>query len=158
MKQLTLTYKKCFSGWEAVNTNIKDINIGDTVFHNGHAITISKSNFKTGGFMGTTIDGDSYKNGSQPVIKLTHNRGLKRFNEAVDPNLQKMLSSGWEAVDTNIKDIRVGDTVFHNGHAITISKSNFKTGGFMGTTIDGDSYKNGTQPVIKLTHNRGLKK
>lgn len=52
--------------------------------------------------------------------------------------------------EKNINDIRPGDTVFHNGHVRTVCKNNIEYGGFMGTTVFGDSYHSGYKPVIKI--------
>lgn len=50
----------------------------------------------------------------------------------------------------HIDDVRVGDTVLHNGEEKTVSKCNIKTGGFCGTTLFGDSYNCGYKKVIVL--------
>lgn len=52
---------------------------------------------------------------------------------------------------THIDNIKVGDTVKHNGNIITVSGNNIEYNTFMGTTIFGDSYKLGTKPVEKIT-------
>lgn len=54
-----------------------------------------------------------------------------------------------EAVHVNT--IRQGDTVEINGHLKTVCGKDIKTGGFMGATLFGDSYRSGTAPVIKAT-------
>ena len=51
-------------------THISNINIGDTILHNGEVLTISGNNIKKGGFMGTTLFGDSYNIGYKLVEKI----------------------------------------------------------------------------------------
>lgn len=51
----------------------------------------------------------------------------------------------------HISRISAGDTIEHNGELRTVGKSDIKTGIFFGTTIFGDSYKKGTDPVKKVT-------
>jgi hypothetical protein len=53
--------------------------------------------------------------------------------------------------EVHINDVRDGDIVFHDGHDRTLSRSNFKRCGFMGTTIYGDSYQLGNKPVLVRT-------
>lgn len=53
--------------------------------------------------------------------------------------------------DTHIDEVGVGDTVVHGGHLRTVCKNNIKVGGFMGTTLFGDSYRSGRVPV-KVAH------
>ena len=53
-------------------------------------------------------------------------------------------------IPCHINDLRIGDTVVHNGQMITVSKSNLKRGGFCGTTLAGDSYKAGSQQVQRV--------
>ena len=52
----------------------------------------------------------------------------------------------------NIELIKIGDTVLHNGHLMTVCKNNLKRG-FMGLTLFGDSYKAGHLKVSKVTFN-----
>jgi hypothetical protein len=47
----------------------------------------------------------------------------------------------------HINELRHGDTVLHRGELVTVSRSNLRRGGFMGTTLLGDSYRLGTEPV-----------
>lgn len=51
----------------------------------------------------------------------------------------------------HIKDVRVGDTVFHDGKWRTVGKKDIKEDPFMGRTIFGDSYQLG----YKLLQLRG---
>jgi hypothetical protein len=53
-------------------------------------------------------------------------------------------------IPCHINDLRIGDTVLHNGQMITVSKSNLKRGGFCGTTLAGDSYRGGSQQVQRV--------
>lgn len=55
--------------------------------------------------------------------------------------------TNYETVKTHIDMIRSGDTVLHNGELRTVCNSDIKRGGFMGTTLFGDSYRLGTVPV-----------
>ena len=50
----------------------------------------------------------------------------------------------------HITDLRIGDTVIHNGIPVTVGKENLKHCKFMGTTLHGDSYRAGILPVIRL--------
>lgn len=50
----------------------------------------------------------------------------------------------------HIDTIRAGDTVEHNGVFKTVCPGDLKSG-FMGTTLFGDSYRLGTQPVMRAT-------
>lgn len=43
--------------------------------------------------------------------------------------------------------IRAGDTVLHCGEMRTVCPKDIRRGGFMGTTLFGDSYALGLQPV-----------
>ncbi len=61
-----------------------------------------------------------------------------------------MQAEQWEQELINIGLCRVGDTILHNNKAITLSNSNLKRGGFMGSTICGDSYHNGLYLVTLL--------
>ena len=47
----------------------------------------------------------------------------------------------------HISDIRIGDTVMHNGEMKTVGKNNLKYDSFMGYSLFGDSYKLGRQAV-----------
>lgn len=55
--------------------------------------------------------------------------------------------TNYETVESHIDMIRPGDTVLHNGELRTVCKSDIKRGGFMGSTLFGDSYRSGTVPV-----------
>lgn len=55
-----------------------------------------------------------------------------------------------ETAEVQIDLIRAGDTVMHDDTMRTVSADNLKRGGFMGTTLFGDSYRNGAQPVIRV--------
>lgn len=52
------------------STHISNINVGDTVIHNGEMKTVSGNNLKRDSFMGTSIFGDSYRLGHTPVQKV----------------------------------------------------------------------------------------
>ncbi|HEY8331540.1 MAG TPA: hypothetical protein VIO83_09470 [Pseudomonas sp.] len=54
----------------------------------------------------------------------------------------------------HISEIRAGDTVSHNGCLRTVGRSDIKRGGFMGTTLFGDSYRLGHTLVERVTFNR----
>lgn len=51
-------------------------------------------------------------------------------------------------VPTNINDIKAGDTVKINGELKTVGKNNIKYGGFMGTSLFGDSSKRTITKVL----------
>lgn len=50
----------------------------------------------------------------------------------------------------HISLISAGDTIVHNGKLTTVCANNIKKDSFMGTTLFGDSYKLGYQPVQKV--------
>jgi hypothetical protein len=50
----------------------------------------------------------------------------------------------------HISQIRPGDTVFHEGHERTVSKSNIKRSPFMGVSLFGDTYNLGYKKVTKI--------
>ena len=54
--------------------HISTINVGDTVEHDGVLMTVGANNIKNGGFMGTTLFGDSYAMGHKPVLKAIIHR------------------------------------------------------------------------------------
>ena len=62
--------------------------------------------------------------------------------------------TNYYTVKTHIDMIRAGDTVQHNGELRTVCKSDLKYGGFMGTSLFGDSYRLGTVPVqlVRFRH------
>lgn len=62
-----------------------------------------------------------------------------------------MSTSNYTTEPCHIDEIRRGDTVLHNGQLVTVGKENLKRGGFMGTTLMGDSYRSGLDPVIRVT-------
>ena len=51
--------------------------------------------------------------------------------------------------------IRVGDTVFYRGHARTISGTTLSHIAGMGPALWGDTYKLGTEPVLRVIPNKG---
>lgn len=59
----------------------------------------------------------------------------------------------------NINQIRVGDVIIFDDKMRTLTKSNFKRCGFMGSTIYGDSYQLGLKPVqrVKFLTTKGIK-
>ena len=52
----------------------------------------------------------------------------------------------------NIKDIRVGNIVFHDGEARTVTGKDLKHCKLFGPSIFGDSYKAGHEPVLLIPH------
>jgi hypothetical protein len=52
--------------------------------------------------------------------------------------------------ETHKSNIRVGDTIIHNGEMKTVSGNNLKRSEFMGVTLFGDSYQLGYNPVKKV--------
>lgn len=51
-------------------THISNINIGDTIMHNGEIKTVSGNNLKRDSFMGTSLFGDSYSIGNRLVEQV----------------------------------------------------------------------------------------
>jgi hypothetical protein len=58
------------------------------------------------------------------------------------------MSPTYTVSPVHIGDLRAGDTVLREGRLLTVSRSNLKHGGFAGSTLEGDSYLCGTQPVM----------
>ena len=56
----------------------------------------------------------------------------------------------YEITDTHISTIHAGCIVEHDGKHMTIGNGDINTGGFMGTTIFGDSYHSGHKLVKKV--------
>lgn len=50
--------------------HISQIQVGDTILHNGEQKTVSGNNLKLCRFMGTTLFGDSYNLGYKLVTKI----------------------------------------------------------------------------------------
>ena len=50
----------------------------------------------------------------------------------------------------HISQIRVGDTILHDGVMTTISGNNIKRSEFIGTTLFGDSYNLGYKLVTRI--------
>lgn len=50
----------------------------------------------------------------------------------------------------HISQIRIGDTIMHNGHMRTVCKRVIKHSQGIGVTLFGDSYRLGTQLVTKV--------
>lgn len=49
--------------------------------------------------------------------------------------------------DKHINEIKIGDSVLHNGTIKTVGRQNIKQCSFMGRTLWGDSYHIGYKPV-----------
>lgn len=54
----------------------------------------------------------------------------------------------------HISQIRVGDTIIHEGFMRTVSGNNIKRCSFMGKTIFGDSYNLGYKLVTRVNYTR----
>ena len=52
--------------------------------------------------------------------------------------------------EVHISQISSGDTIKHNGEIRTVCKKDISKGGFLGTSIFGDSYKSGYQLVERV--------
>lgn len=61
-----------------------------------------------------------------------------------------MSDSAYTTTPCHINELRIGDTVLHNGGLITVCRRNLSRGGFMGTTLLGDSYRSGALPVTRV--------
>jgi hypothetical protein len=55
--------------------------------------------------------------------------------------------NNYTTTKTHIDNIKHGDVILFDGAPKSVSACNIKRGGFMGTTVFGDSYKLGTEPV-----------
>jgi hypothetical protein len=58
--------------------------------------------------------------------------------------------NNYDIKEVHISTIKWGDTVIHNGDMVTVGKNNIKHGGFLGSSLWGDSYKAGHTPVKKI--------
>jgi hypothetical protein len=56
----------------------------------------------------------------------------------------------------HISEIKVGDSVLHNGKVMTVGPNDIKGGGFMGRTLFGDSYRLGGKLVTVVCFDRAL--
>lgn len=52
--------------------------------------------------------------------------------------------------EVHISEIKSGDTIMHFDGIRTVCNSNIKKGGFMGTSLFGDSYVSGRKKVKRL--------
>jgi hypothetical protein len=52
--------------------------------------------------------------------------------------------------EVHISAVRVGDTVIHNGHLKTVSRSSLGSDGLFGVTLWGDSYRAGSAFVKRV--------
>ena len=74
-KEIHTLEQKCFI-IELVHKD--DITAGDTILLDGELKTVSGNNIRKGGFCGTTIHGDSFKLGLEPVkrVRFVQKNGL----------------------------------------------------------------------------------
>ena len=68
IKQRTITNKQ--TTMKTINVHISQIEVGDTILHDGVPKTVCKSNIKWDSFMGLSLFGDSYHLGYKPVKKI----------------------------------------------------------------------------------------
>ena len=57
----------------------------------------------------------------------------------------------------HISTIKAGDTIIHNGKESTVCKKDITIGGFMGTSVFGDSYRSGTKLVEAVLYKNWAK-
>lgn len=50
--------------------HIRTIQVGDTIEHGGHVVTVGQKDLRNDMFMGVSIFGDTYSLGSKPVTKI----------------------------------------------------------------------------------------
>lgn len=62
----------------------------------------------------------------------------------------------YQIKEVHISTIVPGDTVEHCGKLMTVCKKDIVKGGFMGTTIFGDSYRQGIVAVKKVIIERAI--
>ena len=62
----------------------------------------------------------------------------------------------YDIVETHITDIKHGDCIIENGVMVTVSSSHIKRDTFFGTTLRGDSYNGGRNPVLKAVIKRAM--
>jgi len=62
----------------------------------------------------------------------------------------KYQGKDYPTKEVHISTISAGDTVLHNGELHTVSRNDINSGGFMGTTLFGDSYSLGRRSVVKV--------
>lgn len=111
-------------------------------------------------------DEKSFREYAKKVLRKAHKDDYdeEKAKETIDGILKKadgdmdkavgMLSGGVsESVEdyprksVHIDDIKPGDVVFHDGKIMTVNDKDLKKGGFMGTTLFGDSYRSGSKKV-----------
>lgn len=62
----------------------------------------------------------------------------------------------YEIVETHIADIKHGDCIIENGVMVTVSNSHIRRDQFFGTTLRGNSYNGGRNPVLKAVIKRAM--
>ena len=66
-KEIHTLEQKCFI---IENVHKDNIRVGDTILLHGELRTVCNNNIRRGGFCGTTIHGESFKLGSEPVKRV----------------------------------------------------------------------------------------
>jgi hypothetical protein len=76
-----------------------------------------------------------------------------------DPSTQWIEHNGYKYREEkrNIRCIRVGDTILHQGKTMTVSKKDIRSSIGISRTIFGDSYHLGYKPVILVIFYNPLK-
>ena len=59
--------------------------------------------------------------------------------------------------DIHIADVKIGDTVIHDGEHKTVCRNNIRRDEFFGILLFGDSYNLGLKPVRMVTFTERLK-
>lgn len=82
----------------------------------------------------------------QAIVTVYH---IVLFTVAYQFKLKETIMK-FGIVNTHISTIRAGDTVEHEGKIMTVCHKDIKKDAFFGTTLFGDSYRIGQQPVKKV--------
>ena len=84
------------------------------------------------------------------LVNIIDNNLIPKHILLSDEQAEEILTE-YKIKKVHVSQIRIGDTVEHEGHLKTVGKGNIKECNFMGTSLFGDTYNSGTKPVIKVT-------
>ena len=72
---------------------------------------------------------------------------MMTFEERARAALAGLPSQGMRVVEKHVSEVRVGDEIWFDGHVRTVCKKDIGRDPFMGSSVFGDSFKLGTEPV-----------
>lgn len=79
-------------------------------------------------------------------------RTQKRMANIDQRHIDDLLAGRTKWVETHIDDVKIGDSVLDDGAVKTVGRCNFGRDAFMGTSLFGNYYRLGTDPVIVVRH------